>query len=353
MLTQRGAPNGLTIRQVAKTASAAALAAVGYGLKTAAGGKGTGKASIKRAAKVIAMAPKRQKQLKKEVQKARKKQSRVGKLETKVKNLQRVAESDMGTHIHRVRSTGRVVSAVKGMELTSYVLSSTSEIETALAQLRYYDPNTPTVLVNASGVSGSFQKEFYFRRSYGSFKCRNNYQVPCKVSLYLVRAKNDTSITALAAFTNGLTDVGNPSVTSNLVHLTDSPQFVDMYRILKSKSKILRPGQSLSIFGSFGAFQYDPSLVDNHTSSFQPGYGDMQVVVRLEGCLGHDTTVAGEQSRLAATIDIEYDTVYEIRYAAGADIKYVYVSDGSDAAFTNSGVVSNMPVSDNQAYSIP
>lgn len=257
----------------------------------------------------------------------------------------------MGTHIERTRDTGRVVGSVNNIGQNSYDLSTVTTIESVLANLRYYNPSAPATLTTASGTTGTYQKEFLIKRNYAKFFCRNNYQVPCEVSLYLVVPKEDTSITPLTAFQNGLADVGNPSSTSPLVYPSDSPQFMDLWKIVKTKKAYLLPGKSCQITHSTKSFQYDPSLVDSHSLTYQSRYGSMAILVRVEGPLGHDTT-ANEQGSLVATLDYQIEKVIEIKYSAGADIKYIISNDNSNT-FTNGGVVSNMPVSDNQQYSIP
>lgn len=272
-------------------------------------------------------------------------------LASQVRQLRRIAESDMGTHIHRIRNTTRIISAVNGIRMDSKILNSFTNIEAVIAELRYYNPSAPTTLLNASGATGSYQKEFFFKRVYCNVEARNNYQVPCKVTLYLIQSKDDTSIVGSSSITNGLTDVGSGLVyTDALLYPTDSPQFVDLYRIVKSVKAELKPADKLSISVDCGSFQYDPSLSDSHALEFQRRFKDMQVLVRLEGVIGHDS-VADEQGILQGAVDVVYDTTYEVNYAAGADIKYITL-DNNASSFTNGGLVSSHPVSDNIGYSL-
>lgn len=272
-------------------------------------------------------------------------------LKKKVKELQRIAESDMGTHIYRHKGATRNLSSVGQMTIASLTGVTVSSIEAALAGLRYYNPSTPSSLVTADGTTGSYQKEFFFKRCISKYLCVNNYQVPVKLRMYIVVPKEDTSISPSTAFTNGLTDVGGPSSSSPLVHLTDSEEFGDLYSIVKSVICVLQPGESKLLSYSAKPFQYDPSLIDNHNLSYQRKFGCHTLVTRVEGVLGHDT-VANEQGTLAAGVDIQEDRVFEIRYAAGADIKTIAINDTSDVIFTNGGVVSSKPVADNQGYSV-
>ncbi len=270
-------------------------------------------------------------------------------LKKQVKELRRVAESDMGTHVARLRNTARVVAGVNGMGQASFDLNTTTLIEAELANLRYYNPSDPATLVTAAGATGTFQKEFYVKRSFSKATAVNNYQVPALVTMYMCTPREDTSTNPQTAFTSGLTDVGNPTATSPLVYLTDSILFKDLWNIASSKKRLLQPGEALTISHSSKPYQYDPSLVDVHALLFQNRYGGLSCVIRCEGTLAHDTS-ASEQGFTNVTVDVSCDHTWEILYAAGADIHTVNITNSSNT-FTNAGVVSNKPVSDNQSFS--
>lgn len=267
-----------------------------------------------------------------------------------VKKLRIATESDQGVLTYRWRQTYRCLSSVNGQSLTNVPILLNGVLETILAQLRYYNPSTPTTLVTADGASGTFMKDFTFDKIYTSIVCRNNYQVPVKVRVYLCKVKDDTSIEPTTAFSNGLADIGNPSSTSPLVYLTDSPQFTDLWKIHSSEIAQLQPGEEMKMSYTVPTFQYDPSLVDSHNQAYQTRYHGCVFVVRTEGVLGHDTS-ADQQGTLAAGVDIQMDRTFVVKYSAGADIEYLVVNDESDT-FTNGGVTSQKPIPDNIAYSV-
>lgn len=273
-------------------------------------------------------------------------------LKNQVTQLKRIAEADMGTHIERERTTGRVLAAVNAQDIKGFNAMSTSTIERALAKLEYYNISAPATLVVASGLTGTYMKDFYISRTYSKFTARNNYQVPCKIKVFVVRPRVDTAINALTAFTNGLTDSGNPLVTSPLVQLTDSQQFNELWRIEKSKSYELAPGEECVMSFAFKPFQYDPSLVDSQTGPYLRKYGACTFMVRLEGVLGHDSVETSEQTTLQAGVDTMYETMVECKYAAGVDLYNVSVVNNADTTFTNAGRISAKPVVDNQSYSL-
>lgn len=278
---------------------------------------------------------------------------RVKSLGKKVKQLTKIAEAEQGVHIHRVRSAFDESCASNGSIFrgnANFECNSQTQLEAVLAELRYYDPSNPGTLVQASGATGTFYKEFYFKRSYHKMTVTNNYQVPVVITLYSYRVRSDTSITPASAFSAGLTDVGNPSTTSLLVYPSDSKQLSDLWRVEKSKTVYLMPGKRTTIICSNKPFLYDPSLYDSHALSYQKIFKSSCFAIRVEGPVGHDTT-ADEQGQLAAGVDVCIDHTYEILYDAGAGIRFITVDTTGMNGFTNSGVISSMPVSDNIPYS--
>lgn len=276
-------------------------------------------------------------------------------LKNQVKELSRIVKSEQAVHIHRKRSCyNQGISQNTSYFVSSSVMAGNSitNLEDAIANLKYYDPSTPGTLVTAAGATGTFSKEFYFKRSYHKMVVRNNYQVPVSVTLYCLRVKADTSIDPNTAFTNGLTDVGGISATSMLAYPTDSNQFNDLYKIEISNNKVLQPGQQAQIICTNKPFMYDPSLYDSHGLSFMRQFNCNIFAIRIEGALGHDNTVTTEQGMLPAAVDFSIESVYEIHYDAGASIKQITVDTSGCDNFTNGGVVSNKPVSDNQSYSV-
>ncbi len=273
-------------------------------------------------------------------------------LKNQVKELKRIAESNMGTLLYRQRETARVLSGVNGLGQNSFDGSQSTFLELVLAQLRYYDHEAPSALTTASGITGTYQKEFYFSRNYAKIMVRNNYQVPCKVTLYAVTPKGDTSLAPQTAFTQGLSDVGNPTATSPLVYLTDSELFNDLWRIEKSKDFYIMPGTEASLSHSTKSFQYDPSMFDDHNLLYQKKFGSFAFIVRLTGVLAHDTVVTTEQTTIQAGVDVQIDSTWVVKYAAGVDIKFVFIDNNADATFTNAGITSASPIVDNQSFSL-
>lgn len=269
-----------------------------------------------------------------------------------VSELKKQVDADQGTHIYRVRDTGRVGPSTTNQTSTAEIVSCNGlQLETALTNLKYYDVSNPSVLLTAAGAAGTFSKKFLFKTIFSTLTCVNNYGVPCTVSVYVVSPKTDTSKTALECFTDGLADIGSPTATSPLVYFTDSDLFNDMYKIVKSESKYLQPGNKFSVSHSIKDLMYDPALRDFHTSTYQRGHGTHQYLVRITGPLGHDSTL-NQQGILQCAVDYMLNRKFVIQYQAGADLRQIEIVDNSDT-FTNIGYVNNRPdVGTQQIYSL-
>lgn len=272
-------------------------------------------------------------------------------LNKRVSTLSRQQKTSMGELIFHDRQTYAAKSAVNQQVHQLGYAVRTTELESVLAQLRFFDIAAPATLVNASGAVGTYSREYLFKTIYSRLEFMNNYQIPCKVTIYVCCPKEDTSITPTTAFTDGLADQGNPASTSPMVHLTDSIQFTRLWRICKRKSRVLMPGRRLTLSMSVKDIMYDPSLVDSHALIYQPKYRSYQFVVRVEGVIAHDSAVATEQGFAAAGGDFSVHTKYVVRYEAGTDLKYIHINDGADT-FTNGALVSEAPIADNIGYSV-
>lgn len=266
-----------------------------------------------------------------------------------ISHLRKLAESDMGTLIYRDLISDRLLASTVNQQVVSETSFNTkTDLEAVLAQLRYYDPTAPTTLVTADGATGTYQKEFLIQHSSGSMKFINNYQTPCLLKVYLCKNKVDTNILPATAFTNGLADVSSMANTNLQAYPNDSEQLKDLYSVKLLKKVQLQPGRSCSVSQTIKDFQYDPTLYDSHALDYQKAFKSYHFMYILSGVLGHDS-VLDEQGFTKAGIDIQIHKTYKVKYAAGADIKYVYTTQ-TLATFTNGALVTNNPITDNQGF---
>lgn len=303
--------------------------------------------AVRQASKYMTAKPKKKRQVRRKYKTRRTKKT----VKKQLKEIKQSLKSDQAVHTFRGRYTGRTTCAVNQSVFYGVPSIQASTLETAMANLRYYDPAVPGTLVTANASTGTYTRQVHFKRLYNVLTIRNNYQIPVNVKVYSLAPRNDTSIAPETFFSNGLTDQGAAlSATSPILYPTDIDMFNANWRILKSKSRLLLPGREFSISYSFGPFDYDPSNYDSHSLSFQRKFGAHYFGIRLEGVLGHDT-VADEQTTMQCAIDWMLNKKHVITYDAGVNLNDYYTDNSADASFTNGGVTSQVVV-DNQAYSL-
>lgn len=272
-------------------------------------------------------------------------------LKKQVRAINQTLKHDLSMRTYRQRDVsfeGSAVNTKEGLVITGL---NTTLIETALANLRYWNESAGT-WVDATPTTTASQ-EMTIKRVSTKCVCRNNYQVPCMIEFYCCVPKDDTSINPYTAFTNGMTDQDNPSSTSSLLYLTDSDQFNDLWKIKNSVKKYLDVGEEVMLSYSMNKpFQYDPSLVDSHALEFQSKYAGHAYVVRVSGIIAHDSAVTTERGFTQSGVDVYKDLTVKVEYDSGGPSLNDFVVLDNSSTFTNGAVVSNKPVADNQGYSL-
>ncbi len=252
-------------------------------------------------------------------------------LTKKVKALTKMVNADNATHTHRMINTHFTTVGKNLAAYDSIPCHASADIETALTNLRYYDPATPGTLVTAAGGTGTFSRKFGVHALHSKLTIRANYQVPGKVTVYLLQPKVDTSIDPISAMTTGLADQGNPSVTSPSIYPTDSDNFRDLWSIVYSKSIVLQPGQERTFTSNEKPFEYDPSLFDTHGLTFQKAARAKRWLIRTTGILAHDSTTGGLVGLNAFDADIFTESKYVFKYDAGTNLNDFTISGSYDA----------------------
>lgn len=271
-------------------------------------------------------------------------------LSKKISKLVQQCNVDTGTFTHRYRSAGTLASAVQVANQISVNGCTTTEVDTQLSHLQYYDIDNPGVLKTVDGRIGTFQKQFNFTTIGSKITIKNNYKVPCKVELFLCEPKVDTSITAKLAFETGITDVTDSASTSPQVHVTDSQFFMDTWKIVRSKTKILKAGAEIVESVYYKDFIYDPSQHDAHALFYQKSHHSHQWFIRIQGILSHDSVTADMVGIGPAKIDYQLDQKWVIKYPAGGDLNRILCTDVT-SAIVNDANISQLTISQ-QALSI-
>lgn len=271
-----------------------------------------------------------------------------GGLKKQLKEVKRLAESDMGTHIHRIREMKEQISGENLQNVEFYAAFDADLCKTVVAQLRYYNATSPTTLTVADSGAATYQREFYFKSSYSRITLRNNYRVPCMATVYECRPRADTDIDPNTAMSQGLADLSNVSNNSALIHPSDSIALTDLWRVKRRKRVLLDAGKQCSVSMVAKSYQFDPSLFQLHDLKYMTRFNAGTWLVIIQGAPAHGTTT-DVQGITQSGVDVMVDNTYRVKYPAGADIQFVFITDNSDA-FSSAAVVTNKPISSNQIF---
>lgn len=278
--------------------------------------------------------------------------SRKAPLAARVKRLEKQSRDEVSILTYKVNAKDSIRPPAMQTAYGFASCLSISNIETAAANARFFDPSAPTTPVVASLVAGAFQSKFRVAATC-QITFKNNFQVPCVLIVAQVRPRVATSTGPTQVFRDGLTDQGNPDSNSVMLTWSDSKQFKETYRFsVKPKRYVLPAGKEVTLRHRQRSFLYDPSFFDSNAATYQPKARSTLWVYRVCGEVGHDTAVATEIGLMPAGIDVFARDTYTIQYnSGGAPFDTIVVSDGATTTFTN-GPVCSQVVRDNQAYSV-
>lgn len=278
-------------------------------------------------------------------------------LAKQVKELQKAVKVDKASHTWKSAETGRVLSLVGRCTHVNFNCINKTVLETASANLRYYDPAVPGTLVTADANTGTYSRDVHFKNAFVKMMLRNNYQVPARVKVYLCKVKldNNDANGPLTVYTTAITDQvinAGTDETDALIHVNDIERVKEVWNIDCVIDKVLEPGQEASTSHTETAINFDPAHIDDYSNAYQKAFKSFTYLIRVEGVLGHDTTAADQQTLLAAGIDYQVTRKIVIEYDAGVQLDDIYIYEQRPQAFTNGGVVSLKPIADNIAYSV-
>jgi len=279
----------------------------------------------------------------KKVKAKRKPKTKGQKLAKQVRHLQKQVNANTSTLKYKSKVFGSVKASANQCAYIAYSIT-TSSLETVLQNLRYFDPSAPGTYKTVDFTTGT-QSKSVEAQFYSKIELRNNYKVPVIVDVYCVVPKQDTNITPDTAVSNGLTDLGISSASTEVQCFpTESPQFRDLYKIVKHSQVELQPNLAETFSWSSDRFDYDPSIVDSHNQTFQKEMRSQSWLIRVMGIVAHDSSVLTEISQAPCGVDFVVNRHYTIKYPGGADFEYMIVSTNG-AAFTNGANVSMPTVS--------
>lgn len=325
-------------RMAYKTAKTAARAAVGYALK-----------SRKRQRTQTASGPRRTYRRRPQYFKPYDKPLNKKKVRSKMKKICNFIKQMEATHLHRQREVGTVRAV--GVARVNYVNSTAgtiTEIESAMANLAYFDPSINDI-VALNATVGSYERDMMLSIT-RKIKIKNNYRVPAHVELWCCSPKVDTNLNPITVFTNSLVDQGNPSPTSPLTQFKDSDDLKNMWTMKLCARKTLMPAACMYSSKFTGKFNYSINTADQHNLTYQKKNKGHAWVIVIKGELGHDAVIATEIGLTSCGIDYMIDNEYHFTYDGGKAMHRVSQVDNSTSTFTNAGLQSEKPLTAQQTY---
>lgn len=302
---------------------------------------------------VLAMAYKRNKRLKKGLKGLKRKRPRkrvsgrvsrvsktVAKLSKKVSSLSSHVNQALSVLIHRELTSQRI-SPAADQGYSGSLVCTKSQIETGMAQAKFYDPTTPGTLITADLSTGLYARDITCKGSIRRI-IRNNSSQPVYVDVYVFKCKDDSGTAVGAAWDAGLTDCSNgTSALWSMRSPFDSDLVPSLWSQAKKVSKFLQPGQQITVGHSTPTFKYNPANKDVDTDEYQRSFYTCEVFVVARSCVSHGDAFAnliGPANDFA--IDIMTFRQHKYWYNSGGPrTKYIYNVD-STSAFTDP-VVSN------------
>jgi len=253
----------------------------------------------------------------------------ISKIARDVKQLKRKERCAITTFTQKNRTHSSCIpTAIMEASYVSQSMNSIANLEAVIDAVRFFNASVPGTPIVADLSAIGYQSSVDFVKSYCDITARNNYSVPVNVSLYIVKVKKDTSIAPITAMINGAADQTNNTILNTMMYPSDIHDFKDLYHIVKSKSKLLQPGQELTLGHGFPKFKYDISLSDSQTSTYQKYFHGSLMMVRVHGVVSHGSTSGVTTGRCG--VDIQFDRIYKIEYEGGMQADYIEYNVSGD-----------------------
>lgn len=272
-------------------------------------------------------------------------------LNRQMKMLKTAHNADTANHTHRRIFSGSALSSAQSQFYHQIVINRPSTIEDSCGSFRFFDPTTPTALVTASAVTGTFSRKLNVKNVSASCVFRNNYIVPLHARFYWVSPKDDTTQSPLVSMDNSLQDQMATAVdrTHPGVYPTDLDMFNSQWNIVKTVNKTIQPGSECELKWNSGNFTYDPSIFDTETDNYQKSCKTVVLMIKIQGVVAHDAS--GNEGYTQAGLDYVCTVTSKFEYDAGGVSLNDLTFDNELPTFIGAQITGNKPAADNQNYS--
>jgi hypothetical protein len=255
------------------------------------------------------------------------------KLESRVKKLERRDLENEVTHIDKYERM-TVYQGIQGYATYQETnQNNRGTIQAVLGRLETWDPVTGNFISGNFGTTGNDQKDFNIESVSNCFKYVNNNFVKCKVTVYACYPKIGLESGAISKFTDGIADSVTNATTmtieNRLLYPSMVPAFLSSYRIAKTRSKVLGPGQSWSFIDVQKNIKHRDEVAYN---TFDPRLKSCIYMVRFEGLPSHHQTNGVINGVGASDIRIteQFKQIVIVKYDGGVRAVRIHVNDSTN-----------------------
>lgn len=274
----------------------------------------------------------------------------ISNMRRKIKKMAEYDDATTGTMTYRSNSTLRMGGVINTQGVYFTTANTPAQIETVLAQCKYFNPSVPGTLIVGNPSGGTYQRNILVESVTLKLRYRNNYIVPCRLVVYKSDVRDDTSHSPVSAWTSGLVDGTNLTAITDLnQYPTDYNLVNDLWKLKKICDVVMQPGQERVLTYNSKAYEYDPSVYDSHNFAYQKSNRAGGLLSIVRGCVAREIALPDNIGRAGCGLSVEISNIYKIKYSAGINITYTHVLNTYNAMATGA-LVTNKPISGNQTY---
>lgn len=202
-------------------------------------------------------------------------------------------------------------------------------------------------------ISGTDSKRVTIDKVTTTVESKNNFQVPCKLKVYLVTPKRNTNTTPVQDLDSGIASVVTDPATmlpaDALIQFSDSPIFKQNWTVKKIKDVTLQPGQTCTVSKTVTDITYNPIAVGTEAAQRQlKSFYFMFVLDNSPDLIGHNSAGTARGYMQCALDQIVKQTTI-CKYDGGVNAHRLYINN-TTGDIGAGGLTGVRPVSDNQAY---
>lgn len=287
--------------------------------------------------------------------------SAVKKLSKRVGVISRIQKENIAKLKIEQQTAGTVLGVTDVWKYDdSFVFESMNTLKTDVNDLPVWKDDGaggPGTIVKAD-FSGSGQHSHHLwhgKKTY-SILIRNNYHAPCQVEVFVCVPKTRTGVFPTAAMAASFADNQEtaedfPSLEFPTLHPKSFKQFNRDWTIKRTHARYLHAGDQLNFSHIEAGFAYNPSLVEQHTESFQRKYGGVVFMLRILGAVGHKTDGGTPINHIKAQVDWMMSSKTSVYYDGSANLRNMRLKGGAAATLgVDDGLVGTRHVETNVTH---